>query len=300
MSFIPLIIRQKNLFSSEASLKYFLTQALASSVFFFSIICLFFILNYKFYNFNLVLISSAILLKIGAAPFHFWLPRVIEGLNWTRNLILITWQKIAPLIILSYCLNFDLISSIIILCIIFGRLGGLNQTSLRKLMAFSSINHIGWIFRGIIFNEKLWLIYFFFYIFLNICIVFNFYNFKIFFINQTFFNKYSNYLTKLFTFRVLLSLGGLPPFLGFFPKWIIIESIIFYNLYLTLFIMLFLTLITLYFYLRIAYFSLLLHHTENKWNFKINRKIKNSKILLFTSFISIFGIFLINLCYYFI
>jgi NADH-ubiquinone oxidoreductase chain 2 len=73
LSFIPLIIRPKNLFSSESSLKYFLTQTLASAIFLFAIIFLYFLSNFKI---NLVifipaLISSTMLLKRGAAPFHF-------------------------------------------------------------------------------------------------------------------------------------------------------------------------------------------------------------------------------------
>lgn len=302
MSFIPLIIRSKNLFSSESSLKYFLVQALASTILLFAVILFIIFLNIKI-NINAYIftfISSALLLKTGAAPFHFWFPRVIEGLNWISNIILMTWQKIAPLIVLSFCLNLNLLIFIIILSIIFGGLGGLNQTSLRKLIAFSSINHLGWIIAGIIYNENLWLTYFLFYIFLNLRIVFIFNNLKLFNINQTFKIYNSNLLLKLSLFIVFLSLGGLPPFLGFFPKWLIIETIVYINIFLTLIIILFLTLITLYFYLRISYSSLLINHLTINWNFKINFFIKNYKMILVIVFISLFGLSLINLIYLFL
>ena len=233
------------------------------------------------------------------APFHFWFPRVIEGLNWNRNIIIITWQKIAPLIALSYCLRIKILIFIIILSVIFGRLGGLNQRSLRKLIAFSSINHLGWILAGLIFNETLWISYFLFYVFLNLRITYIFNTFKLFNINQTFKVINFNLFIKFSLFTILLSLGGLPPFLGFFPKWIIIEMIISKEIFFTLIIILFLTLITLFFYLRIRYAALLINHLITNWNFKINFYYKSINFLNFVSFISLFGLLLVNYFYLF-
>ena len=299
LSFIPLITRSKNLFSSESSLKYFLIQALASTIFLFSVLLFFLFLNLKLdvKNYIFLLISSAIFIKSGIAPFHFWFPRVIEGLNWQNNLILIIWQKIAPLIILSYCLNSYLLIFSIVLCVLFGRLGGLNQTSLRKLMAFSSINHLGWILSRIIFNENLWLIYFLLYFILSFSIILLFLSFKLFNINQIFKIFNSNFVLKISIFIPLLSLGGLPPFLGFFPKWLVIETIIFINYYFLLIIIISLTLITLFFYLRICYSRFLINYLEINWNFKNFYRNKNIKILIFSSFISFFGLFFINLIF---
>lgn len=213
---------------------------------------------------------------------------------------MITWQKVAPLIILSFYLNLNLLIFIIFVSIVFGSLGGLNQTSLRKIIAFSSINHLGWILAGIIYNENIWLTYFLFYIFLNFRVVFIFNNLKLFNINQTFKIFNSNLFLKLSLFIVFLSLGGLPPFLGFFPKWLIIETIIFINIYFLLTFILFLTLITLYFYLRISYASLLINHISINWNFKINLFLRSHKIIIILAFISLFGLSLINLIYLFI
>lgn len=299
LSFIPLIIRSKNLFSSESSLKYFLTQALASAIFLFSVILFYLFLNFKpqliYYNF--MLIASTIILKRGSAPFHFWFPRVIEGLSWYSNFILMTWQKLAPLIILSYCISTNLLIFSIILSILFGSLGGINQTSLRKLIAFSSINHLGWIIAGIINNENIWITYFIFYTFLNLRIVLLFNNFKLFNVNQTFKTFYSNKFIKTSLFILLLSLGGLPPFLGFLPKWLIIETIINRNIYIVLLFILFITLITLYFYLRLTYSSLLLNHVNINWNYKRNFITKNIKQLIIINFISITGLFFITMLY---
>jgi NADH-ubiquinone oxidoreductase chain 2 len=250
--------------------------------------------------YNFILIASTIILKRGTAPFHFWFPSVIEGLSWISNFILITWQKLAPLIILSYCIRLNLLIFIIFFSITFGRLGGINQTSLRKLIAFSSINHLGWIISGIIRNENIWINYFLFYSFLNFSIVFILNNFKLYNINQTFkifnFNKF----ITVSLFIIFLSLGGLPPFLGFFPKWLIIELLIKNNMFTILVFILFITLITLYFYLRLTYSALLLNHINIKWNFKMYSSIKNLKILLMINFISLIGLILINFIYIFL
>ena len=173
LSFIPLITIKNNLNNSEASLNYFLIQAFGSTVILFSIIIYLIFINLNFflklnnYLFNflnflpLLLISFTLMLKIGVAPFHFWFPNVIENISWLNNLILITWQKFAPLIIISYLVNLNILFIIFVIISTFiGAIGGLNQTSLRKLIAFSSINHMGWMIGGIIFNENLWLIYF--------------------------------------------------------------------------------------------------------------------------------------------
>lgn len=301
MSFIPLIINTNRILSSEASLKYFLTQALASSILLFRVIFFFIIRNWRNPNFLIytnLLIASSLLLKRGAAPFHFWFPRVIEGLSWNNCLILITWQKIAPIILISYCFNNNFFIIIIVLSIFIGSLGGLNQTSLRKLIAFSSINHLGWIIAGIINRENLWITYFLFYRFLSIVIIFLFNNFKLFNINQIFrlFNR--NSILKFLIFLSLLSLGGLPPFIGFLPKWLVIESLINLNIIFLLILIVTFTLITLFFYLRICYAAFLLNHNENNWTYKSFYFNKNYFTCLLFSFISISGLVIINLLYF--
>uniref|UniRef100_T1H788 NADH-ubiquinone oxidoreductase chain 2 n=1 Tax=Megaselia scalaris TaxID=36166 RepID=T1H788_MEGSC len=176
---------------------------------------------------------SSLILKRGIAPFHFF-PNVIEGLN-INSFILLT-QKIAPLILISYLITNYLFIPII-LSIIVGSLGGLNQTSLRKIIAYSSINHLG---IGAAIITEIRLNYFLFYSFLSITLIYFFNINKLFFINQI----YSQLLKKLILFLNFLSLGGLPPFLGFFPKIVIqiISVINYFNYYIVI-----LTLITLYY-----------------------------------------------------
>nr|YP_009182955.1 NADH dehydrogenase subunit 2 [Drosophila formosana]AIW06238.1 NADH dehydrogenase subunit 2 [Drosophila pseudoobscura]ALF44599.1 NADH dehydrogenase subunit 2 [Drosophila formosana] len=301
LSFIPLLSDNNNLTSTEASLKYFLTQALASTVLLFSSIILMLKNNMNIEineSFTSMIIMSALLLKMGAAPFHFWFPNMMEGLTWMNALMLMTWQKIAPLMLISYLNIKNLLLISVILSVIVGAIGGLNQTSLRKLMAFSSINHLGWMLMSLMISESVWLIYFMFYSFLSFILTFMFNIFKLFHLNQLFSWFMNSKVLKFTLFINFLSLGGLPPFLGFLPKWLVIQELTFCNQYFTLTIMMMSTLITLFFYLRICYSAFMLNYYENNWTINTQFNNMNTNLYLICTFFSIFGLFLISLFFF--
>nr|YP_009712018.1 NADH dehydrogenase subunit 2 [Epicopeia hainesii]QGA74566.1 NADH dehydrogenase subunit 2 [Epicopeia hainesii] len=294
LSFIPLISSSNNLLSSEASLKYFLIQSIASINFLFLILLK--MISMKNFENNIMMslmINSSMLMKMGSAPFHFWFPNIVEGLSWFNNFILMTWQKITPMILLSYYLNKNLLIIMIIMNILIGAIGGLNQTSLRKLMAFSSINNLGWMLSSIMISENLWLFYLMMYSMLISIMCFLFYIMNVFFINQLFINNL-NPLIKINLLINFLSLGGLPPFIGFFPKWIIINFLMNNQMFIMTFIFIMMSLIMLFFYIRIIYSSFMFNYFKMKW-FKIF--IKNNYFLLinFFSFISLLGMILSTL-----
>nr|QLY89510.1 NADH dehydrogenase subunit 2 [Myospila meditabunda] len=303
LSFIPLMSDNK-LMSTEASLKYFLVQALASSVLLFAVILL--MINPKISNnnnnganFMEMMIFSSLLLKSGSAPFHFWFPNVMEGLSWMNCLILMIWQKIAPLMLISYIIYKPLMIISVILSSMIGALGGLNQISIRKLMAYSSINHLSWILTAMYSNNLLWINYFMFYMFLTFSMIFMFYIFNISYINQLFSMFFFNKNLKFLLFINLLSLGGLPPFLGFFPKLMVIQFLTINNQLFMMMIMVMMTLITLYFYMRLCYSAFMLNYYENNW---MNNSLYNSfnmNILMINSFFSSFGLFIISSLYLF-
>nr|YP_010528777.1 NADH dehydrogenase subunit 2 [Melanargia meridionalis]UXW65899.1 NADH dehydrogenase subunit 2 [Melanargia meridionalis] len=297
LSFIPLISTPNNLLNSEASLKYFLTQAIASINFLFAIILnLLLMKNFFNNNFISILINSSLLMKMGATPFHFWFPNIMEGLSWLNSFILMSWQKITPMILLSYYFNMKFLTFIMILNVLIGAMGGFNQTSLRKLMAFSSINNLGWMMAALMISETLWLIYFLLYSFLISIMCFLFYLLNIFYINQMF-NFNINFIIKFSIMINFLSLGGLPPFLGFFPKWLIINYLILNKLYIISFFFIMMSLIMLIFYIRIIYSSFMFFSIKLKW-FKIH--IKNNFLILinFFSFISLLGMILSTLFFF--
>nr|YP_010463331.1 NADH dehydrogenase subunit 2 [Rusicada privata]UUJ37859.1 NADH dehydrogenase subunit 2 [Rusicada privata]WCO87232.1 NADH dehydrogenase subunit 2 [Rusicada privata] len=297
LSFIPLISISNNLLATEASLKYFLTQSIASINFLFSILLKMILL--KNFEMNLLLsimINSSMLMKMGSAPFHFWFPNIVEGLSWFNNFILMTWQKISPMIILSYFFNKNFIIMIIIINVMIGALGGLNQTSLRKLMAFSSINNLGWMMSSIMISENLWMFYLMMYSFMISIMCFLFYIMNMFFINQLFINNMNPFI-KINMIINFLSLGGLPPLIGFFPKWIIINFLIMNKMYFLTFIMIMMSLIMLFFYIRIIYSTFMFNYFKMKW-FKIYMKNNKLNFINTFSFMSLSGMILSTLFFF--
>nr|YP_010743875.1 NADH dehydrogenase subunit 2 [Polythlipta liquidalis]WET30815.1 NADH dehydrogenase subunit 2 [Polythlipta liquidalis] len=291
ISFIPLINNCNNILSSEASLKYFLTQSIASiNLLFYIIIKMILMKNFEMNYFLSIMINSSLLMKMGSAPFHYWFPNIVEGLSWFNNFILMSWQKITPIILLSYYFNKNFIIIIIIMNSIVGAMGGLAQTSLRKLLAFSSINNLSWMISSMMLSENLWIFYFLMYSFLIMIMCYLFYCTNMFFINQLFFCNI-NYMIKLSLLINLLSLGGLPPFLGFFPKWIIINFLMLNNLIFLTFILIFMSLIMLFFYIRIIYSSFMFNYLKLKW-MKIFIKNKLMMYINLLSMISILGLIL--------
>lgn len=287
LAFIPLISSKDNIISTEAAIKYFIIQAIASSI-----LLTFVILDNILLILNKNIINSAIsitlFLKIGAAPFHIWFPSVIEGLSWLNCFILITWQKLAPFIILSYLSYYQpIILFVIISSIIIGSIGGLNQTSTRKIITYSSINHIGWIILGIIISEDLWQLYFIIYTILSARILLIFHNISSHHHNQIPFTWNSS-IIKFFTSINLISLGGLPPFLGFLPKWIIIQNSCYNEIIFTILIIILCSLITLFYYLRLVISSFLININQLKWNHQTNLKFHNIKLISLITRISVF------------
>nr|YP_010533951.1 NADH dehydrogenase subunit 2 [Condylostylus luteicoxa]UXX49965.1 NADH dehydrogenase subunit 2 [Condylostylus luteicoxa] len=302
LSFIPLMNDTNNLKSSEASLKYFLTQALASSILLFAVIIYMMKFNIMFQmesknNFSKMIILSSLLLKSGTAPFHFWFPEVMEGLSWTNSLILMTWQKLAPLMMISYIQLNEFIFIVIIISAIVGSLGGLNQTSLRKIMAFSSINHLAWMLSAMLIHVNIWLNYFLFYSLLSTTIIWMFNMFKLYHFNQMFSYFSSSKYMKTIMMINLLSLGGLPPFTGFLPKWMIIQYLSINSQILLVTVLITTTLITLFFYLRMGFSAFMLNYYENNWLFYVPFNTFNLKSFMMSTFISILGLPILSMIY---
>nr|YP_009236873.1 NADH dehydrogenase subunit 2 [Spiniphilus spinicornis]AMJ17338.1 NADH dehydrogenase subunit 2 [Spiniphilus spinicornis]QVM79140.1 NADH dehydrogenase subunit 2 [Spiniphilus spinicornis] len=288
LSMIPLLKDSKNLYPSESALKYFIVQALASAILLFSIIL---ILNSKEYMIvsppMAMLLNSALLTKLGAAPFHAWFPEVMEGIDWINCLILLTWQKIAPMILLTYNLNMSMfLSYIIIISSLTGSILGLNQISLRKIMAYSSINHIGWMLASMLSSLSVWTIYFLTYSIITFNIVYILHQMNLFTLKQFFNTLNSNKIFKFFFILNFMSLGGLPPFLGFFPKWLTINLLTYNNFMVLSFILILSTLLTLYFYLRITFSSLVINSNEAL----IFSQKKTSWMMMFLNLVVIMGL----------
>lgn len=262
ISFIPIISVGGNKYRSEAALKYFLIQALGSAFVILGV------LEFIIFLAPVFIMRIALLLKLGAFPIHFWFPQVIEGLGWFQCIVLITIQKIGPIILLSYLIEVGLQNWIVywraVFSAVVGALGGINQLMLRKLLAFSSINHISWIMFGIIMSENSWIIYFILYSVISLTVVIMFHSRQCFHLLQL--SGFRGSFFGLVRSLSLLSLGGLPPFTGFVPKWVIIQEIVSCGIFFPLFFLLPIALVTLYYYLRISVMFLVFIYPRIKWN----------------------------------
>nr|YP_009754881.1 NADH dehydrogenase subunit 2 [Plerotes anchietae]QIP52994.1 NADH dehydrogenase subunit 2 [Plerotes anchietae] len=280
LAIIPLLMKKYNPRSMEAATKYFLTQATASMLLMLAIVT------------NLVysgqwstmkalnpttstIMTLALAMKLGLSPFHFWVPEVTQGIKLSSGLILLTWQKLAPMLILyqiAPTTNPNLLLAMSLTSIAIGGWGGLNQTQLRKIMAYSSIAHMGWMTAIMVYNPTLALLNLVIYILLTTT------TFMMFMLNSTTTTLSLSHTwnkTPLLTTTVLvtmMSLGGLPPLSGFLPKWMIIQELTKNNSTIMPTIMAITALLNLFFYMRLAYStSLTMFPSTNnmkiKWQF---------------------------------
>nr|WAQ15617.1 NADH dehydrogenase subunit 2 [Hypseleotris sp. e MM-2022] len=260
LAIIPLMAQQHHPRAIEATTKYFLTQATAAATLLFASITNAWLtgqwdIQQMEHPLPLTMITLALALKIGLAPLHTWLPEVLQGLDLTTGLILSTWQKIAPFILLLQISKTDQTMLIILALIstLVGGWGGLNQTQLRKILAYSSIAHLGWMMLIIQFAPSLTLLALILYFVMTFSA---FLTFKI--NNATTINTLASSWAKtpLITAMapmILLSLGGLPPLTGFMPKWLILQEMTKQDLAPTATIAALTALLSLYFYLRLSY-----------------------------------------------
>nr|ADD62144.1 NADH dehydrogenase subunit 2 [Takobia yixiani] len=256
MSFIPLLISSRTFGASEGAMKYFFVQALSSLLLLTYVVVLFLLspLGILLYDLKIdLMIMLVLFIKLGAAPFYHWFPGVVAGVDWGPGFILMTWQKVAPLILVGYFFSFDgIVAGVIMLSAIIGGVGGINQMSLRKMMAYSSINHMAWMIMGLIAGLSFSLIYFLVYMLTSAVLVFMMSEFGYYYVSQVF------YTSTLGSGHVLLflgwlSFGGLPPFIGFFPKWMIISVGLNSGLVFIMFLMVMMSLLSLFYYLRVSY-----------------------------------------------
>nr|YP_010758469.1 NADH dehydrogenase subunit 2 [Episoriculus umbrinus]WEW63917.1 NADH dehydrogenase subunit 2 [Episoriculus umbrinus] len=277
LAIIPVLMKNYNPRSMEASTKYFMTQATASMILMLAIITnLLYSGQWTINNITnptaSILMTIALIMKLGLSPFHFWVPEVTQGVPLTSGLILLTWQKIAPLSVLYQIypsINLEMLLTMSLLSVLVGGWGGLNQTQLRKIMAYSSIAHMGWMTAIMIYNPTLMLLNLIIYITMTIS------TFMLFIstsstttlsLSHTW-NKTPLITTLILT--VMLSLGGLPPLTGFLPKWMIIQELTKNHSVILPTIMAILSLLNLFFYMRLTYStSLTMFPTSNNIKMK--------------------------------
>nr|QDX17900.1 NADH dehydrogenase subunit 2 [Bothriechis schlegelii] len=261
LSMVPIISKPHHPRAMEATTKYFLTQTLASMTILFAATMN--ALNTSNWEINLTtetttmkIITLALMMKMAAAPFHFWLPEVAQGATTLTALTILTWQKIAPLTILLINhnnTNLMILNLSAILSILMGGLGGLNQTQIRKLMAFSSITHTGWILATITLAPNISILTFLIYTMTTSPILFLLNTSSTMTLKDMGTLWTSSPHLMLVMLTAILSLAGLPPLTGFMPKWLILNKMVSFNLTVEATLMAMCSLPSLYLYIRLTY-----------------------------------------------
>nr|QWT69542.1 NADH dehydrogenase subunit 2 [Parabotia bimaculata] len=261
LAIIPLMAQHHHPRAVEATTKYFLTQATAAAMILFASTTNAWItgewdINNMAHPLATTMIMTALALKIGLAPMHFWMPEVLQGLDLLTGLIMSTWQKLAPFaLIIQVAPTIDptLLTSLGLLSTLIGGWGGLNQTQLRKILAYSSIAHMGWMIIILQYTPQLTLIALGTYIFMTSAAFLTLKMAATTKINTLTTTWSKSPILATTTALTLLSLGGLPPLTGFMPKWLILQELAKQELPLTATIMALAALLSLYFYLRLCY-----------------------------------------------
>nr|QTT61395.1 NADH dehydrogenase subunit 2 [Cyrtodactylus sp. COK-2020] len=294
LSILPMIIKSHHPRSTEATTKYFLIQATAATL-----ILLASITNtWQTGQWTIshmtptttLLTTTAIMLKLGITPMHLWYPQVLQGTTMGTALTISTWQKLAPLTLLymtQHTLNPTIMLALGLSSALVGGWAGLNQTQTRMIMAFSSIAHMGWLLTAIALSPSLTTLTMIMYVTMTLAT----------FMPTATTTKTITDLgttwplsppTLATTMVMLMSLGGLPPLAGFMPKWLILKELS--STGLTTFAMLILMagLPSLFFYIRLAYLTLLTTpptttNTEYKWRFKLSQPTHTAPMIMATT-----------------
>nr|AUR27058.1 NADH dehydrogenase subunit 2 [Pardalotus striatus] len=282
LAILPLISKSHHPRAIEAATKYFLVQAAASTLVLFSSMTN----AWQTGQWDITQLTSpmacltlttAIAMKLGLAPFHFWFPEVLQGTSLTTGLLLSTIMKFPPITLLyltSQSLNPTLLTFMAILSTALGGWMGLNQTQIRKILAFSSISHLGWMAIILIYYPQLTLLNFYLYSMMTATVFLTLNTMKVLKLStlMTAWTKAPSLSAILLL--ALLSLAGLPPLTGFLPKWLIIQELTKQDMAPAATIISLLSLLSLFFYLRLAYCTAITlppHTTNHMKQWHINK-----------------------------
>nr|AWF70342.1 NADH dehydrogenase subunit 2 [Ramphocaenus melanurus] len=293
LAVLPLISKSHHPRAIEAATKYFLVQSAASALVLFSSMTNAWHtgqwdISQMTHPTSCLILTTAIAMKLGLAPFHLWFPEVLQGSSLLTGLLLSTAMKFPPITLLymtSPSLNPTLLVTMAILSAALGGWMGLNQTQTRKILAFSSISHLGWMSIIIVYSPKLALVNFYFYSLMTMTVFLSLNSMKALKLSTLMTSWTKAPAMSAALMLTLLSLAGLPPLTGFLPKWLIIQELTKQEMAMAATIITLLSLLSLFFYLRFAYCTTITlppHTTNSMKQWHTNKKISPMMAILAT------------------
>jgi NADH-quinone oxidoreductase subunit N len=341
LAFYIMATVKKSAVSSEAGLKYFIIGSFSSALLLFGISLIILLTgHYNFENIALflyfdpflhwavsvgaILIILALCIKLALAPFHEWVADVYEGIPTPTALFFATVPKISNFFILTRLVHgvfanlFDVLQpiliSICILSLIFGCLNAFKQQNIKRFLAFSSVNHFGFIFMGLILGTQSGIASSFFYLSFYIILTFGMWTALIVltYVKSTLGVIKVYQLTRITElgaliktnpglafsiFLTFLSMGAIPPLAGFNAKVSVFYSLIYeiysnnsFGLNLVLIFAFFSSLLSVFYYLRIIKILSFVSSSSLNDTFVHTVDSKNQIALYVLSFIALFNI----------
>ncbi len=301
-----------NLLSSESGLKYFVLSALSSGLLLYGCSLIYgfsgstnFVTisenltsNSYGLTFGIVFILVGLSFKISAVPFHMWAPDVYEGSPTSVTIFFSILPKIAALTVFIRFLYVPFINLIdqwqmiivflSIASMLFGALAAIGQKNLKRLIAYSSISHMGYALAGLATGTNQGIqssiVYISIYLFMNLsffsCLFMLRKDEKYFENIDDLSGLSKNHPVLSFSFLIVLfSLAGIPPLAGFFAKFYIFTAVIEESMYFLAIIGLLSTVIAAFYYLRLIK---IIYFDEEKNKYEKNHSL-GLKVTLFIS-----------------
>lgn len=233
--FILVALKRDSAYSTEAGLKYFVLGALSSGLFLFGCVLLYGLTGEVSVQgiaalaaggeIGRIFITISLLFKLSVAPFHMWAPDVYEGAPTIITALLATVPKIS---VYSILVQIGPTTNVILICagisIIYGAIGAINQTRIKRLLAYSGIGHMGFILFGVAIGSfesiQASFIYMIIYVIMSICsfsLILSL-NLRRGFLVELSGMSRNNPVMAMTLAVVLFSIAGIPPFAGFLSK----------------------------------------------------------------------------------
>nr|YP_010274405.1 NADH dehydrogenase subunit 2 [Pochazia guttifera]UJT96849.1 NADH dehydrogenase subunit 2 [Pochazia guttifera] len=216
MSFLPIMTKSKSM--KDQPMKYFIVQSLASSIMLMSML-----MNSMTETplGSSIMLMSSLLMKMGLLPFHMWVPMIMKPMTWENCFILMTMQKIVPTIIMSQMVGLKLMLMPMCLTMVMAPIMAIKQMSMKTIMAYSSISNSPWMIMSLMNSKSQFVTFFSIYTVINMMIIKKMKIMNFMFLNQV---KTQSNPNKMSIIVNILSMSGMPPMIGFFPKWMILQS----------------------------------------------------------------------------
>nr|AWF70301.1 NADH dehydrogenase subunit 2 [Polioptila plumbea] len=293
LAILPLISKSHHPRAIEAATKYFLVQSAASALLLFSSMTNAWYtgqwdISQMTHPTSCLILTTALAMKLGLVPFHFWFPEVLQGASLPIGLLLSTAMKFPPITLLymtAPSLNSTLLAAMALLSAAVGGWMGLNQTQTRKILAFSSISHLGWMAIIITYSPKLALLNFYLYTLMTMTVFLSLNAMKALKLSTLMTSWTKTPAISTMLMLTLLSLAGLPPLTGFLPKWLILQELTKQEMAPAATTIALLSLLGLFFYLRLAYCTAITlppHTTNSMKQWQVN-KTTNSVMAILTT-----------------